>query len=97
MDFSTLPGALKRRHHRRPVQLRARVRAGLHELDAVTENLSPGGAFLRVALPEGADRLVATLQLPDGKRITFQARVRWRRADPPGVGVQFHSVIAAMS
>ena len=68
---------------------RTRVRLGVHEIKAVAENISPGGAFLRVSLPEGARRLLAVIDLPHGKRLSVEARVCWHRAD--GVGIQFES------
>ena len=79
----------RRRHQRRPVRLSARVRVGVHEVKAVAENISPGGAFLRVALPEDAQRLVALIDLPHGKRLLVEARICWRH--PDGVGIQFES------
>ena len=83
----------RRRHLRRPVELFARVRVGDGDIDAMAENISPGGAFLRVELPSDAARLVASIDLPHGKRVRVEARVRWRRAMPPGVGVQFETFL----
>lgn len=79
----------KRRHARRPVRLPARLKFGAQELEAETENISPGGAFVRVALPEDAVDLVASIALPQGRDLLVRARVRWRRQDPPGVGLEF--------
>jgi len=89
MSFFDIAREQRRRHHRRRVQLPARVRLGVHEIKAVAENISPGGAFLRVSLPEGARRLLAVIDLPHGKRLSVEARVCWHRAD--GVGIQFES------
>ena len=81
----------RRRHARRPVQLAATLRVGTKEVVATTENISPGGAFLRVKLPETTKELVATIGLPHGKDLHVRAKVRWRRDDPPGVGVSFET------
>ena len=79
MDFSDQSREQRRRHRRRPVELNARVRFETREITAVAENISPGGAFLRVALPEDAEWLVADIELPEGKRLLVNARIRWRR------------------
>jgi len=79
----------RRRFIRRDVHLPARVRAGTEDLEATTENISPGGAFLRVQLPEDTVDLFASIDLPHGRGLHVQARVRWRRSSPPGVGVEF--------
>jgi hypothetical protein len=79
----------RRRFTRRDVQLAARVRVGQAELEATTENISPGGAFLRVKLPEDTVDLLASIDLPHGRGLYVQAKVRWRRASPPGVGIEF--------
>jgi hypothetical protein len=79
----------RRRYTRREVQLPARVRAGGRELAATTENISPGGAFLRVQLPEDTVDLFASIELPHGRGLHVRAKVCWRRANPPGVGVEF--------
>jgi c-di-GMP-binding flagellar brake protein YcgR len=83
----------RRRYTRRDVHLPARVRAGGRELQATTENISPGGAFLRVKLPEDTLDLYASIELPHGKGLYVQARVCWRRSSPPGVGVEFASFL----
>jgi len=89
---SGAPGQ-RRRYARRPVQLQARLRIGARELPAVTENVSPGGAFLRVELPESVDEVVASIGLPHGRDLHVRAKVRWRRADPPGVGIEFETFL----
>ena len=89
MHFSDESVQQRRRHRRRSVELKARVRFEMREMSAVAENISPGGAFLRVALPEDAQRLVALIDLPHGKRLLVEARICWRH--PDGVGVQFES------
>ncbi len=83
----------RRRHNRRPVQLAARLRVGTQEVAATTENISPGGAFLRVKLPDTTKELVATIGLPHGKDLHVRAKVRWRRQEPPGVGVSFEAFL----
>ena len=83
----------RRRFARRPVELEATLRVGAQELRAVTENISPGGAFLRVRLPDGAKEVVASIGLPHGRDILVKAKVRWRRADPPGVGIEFETFL----
>jgi hypothetical protein len=83
----------RRRHSRRPVQLSATLRLGAKELVATTENISPGGAFLRVKVPETAKELVASIGLPHGKHLHVHARIRWRRQEPPGVGVSFEAFL----
>ncbi len=83
--------AQRRKHVRREVQLPARLRIGTVEVPAITENISVGGAFLRVALPSEARELVASIELPHGKDLHVRAKVRWRRDDPPGVGVSFET------
>jgi hypothetical protein len=93
MDFTEEPGDQRRRHRRRRVQLAARVKFERNEVAAVAENISPGGAFLRVTLPDGAEWLVAEIDLPEGKTVSVKARVRWRRDSPPGIGVEFHSFL----
>jgi hypothetical protein len=93
MDFSDQSTQQRRRHRRRAVALDARVRFEMREISAVAENISPGGAFLRVALPDDAEWVVADIRLPEGKRLLVNARVRWRRSDRSGVGVQFYSFL----
>jgi hypothetical protein len=84
----------RRRHTRRDVQLQASVRVGNQELPATTENISPGGAFLRVELPGDMEDLLASIQLPHGRGLHVHAKVRWRRSNPPGVGVEFATFLA---
>jgi PilZ domain len=79
----------RRKFTRREVQLQARVRDGDRELIATAENISPGGAFLRIEEPVQAEELLATIQLPHGRGVHVHAKVRWRRSEPPGVGVEF--------
>jgi len=93
MDFSDPSTQQRRRHRRRPVELKARIRFDAGEITAVAENISPGGAFLRVALPDEAEWLVADIELPEGKRLLVNARIRWRRSEPSGVGIQFYSFL----
>ena len=93
MDYSQESGEQRRRHKRSKVQLPARIKFERNEVEAIAENISPGGAFLRAALPDGAEWLVAEIDLPEGKTVSVKAHVRWRRQDPPGVGVQFHSFL----
>jgi hypothetical protein len=85
----TTRDARKRKFERRPVSLPAIVRVAGRELPAVAENISPGGAFLRVALPPELEEIVASIVLPHGKDLHVRASVCWRRAEPPGVGVKF--------
>src|SRR5439155_22811252 len=85
----------RRRFARGPVELPARLRIGREELTAVTENISPGGAFLRVKLPESATEVLASIVLPHGRNLHVRAKVRWRRpGEPPGVGVEFETFLA---
>lgn len=81
--------AHRRRFARRPVQLPAKLRIGKTEVSAVTENISPGGAFFNVALPPSAREVVASIGLPHGRDLLVRAKVCWRRQDPPGVGIEF--------
>jgi len=83
----------RRRFTRRDVQLPARVIAGGRELEATTENISPGGAFLCVELPKETVDLFASIRLPQGRGLHVQAKVRWRRSDPPGVGIEFSTFL----
>ena len=83
----------RRRFTRRDVHLPARVRVGSEDLEATTENISPGGAFLRVQLPEDTMDLYASIDLPHGRGLHVQAKVRWRRSSPPGVGVELASFL----
>src|SRR5438105_2158245 len=69
-------------------------RIGREELTAVTENISPGGAFLPVNLPESTTEIVASINLPHGRDLHVRAKVRWRRGQPPGVGVEFDTFLA---
>jgi hypothetical protein len=94
MDAMKDEASHRRKHVRREVQLPARLRIGTVEVPATTENISVGGAFLRVALPSEAKELVASIELPHGKDLHVRAKVRWRRGDPPGppgVGVSFET------
>jgi hypothetical protein len=93
MDLTGDQGEKRRRHRRSRVQLAARIKFERSEVAAVAENISPGGAFLRVQLPDGAEWVVAEIVLPEGKTVSVKAHVRWRREDPPGVGVEFHSFL----
>jgi PilZ domain len=77
----------RRRHLRRVVQLPARLWTGGQEVKATCENISPGGAYLRVQVPEGASDVVASIGLPDGRDVHVRATVRWR--SPDGIGVEF--------
>ncbi len=87
--------AQRRRFARRPVELPARLRVGREEITAVTENISPGGAFLRVKLPESTTEVLASIVLPHGRDLHVRARVRWRRpGEPPGVGIEFETFLA---
>jgi len=85
----------RRRFTRRDVQLQARVRAGERELIAIAENISPGGAFLRIEEPVEGEDLFATIQLPHGRGLHVHAKVRWRRSEPPGIGVEFETFLEA--
>jgi hypothetical protein len=85
----------RRKYMRREVQLQARIRAGKRELIATAENISPGGAFLRVEEPVEGEDLLATIQLPHGRGLHVKAKVRWRRSEPPGVGVEFATFLEA--
>jgi hypothetical protein len=87
--MATTDGKARRRFARREVNLLASVRIHGGELRAVAENISPGGAFLRVELPETVDVLEADIQLPHGRDLHVRATVRWRSRDPRGVGIQF--------
>lgn len=85
----------RRRFARRPVQLSARLRVGDDEMPALIENISPGGAFLRVALPASAREVVASIGLPQGRNLHVRAKVRWRRhGEAEGVGVEFENFLA---
>ncbi|HET7789070.1 MAG TPA: PilZ domain-containing protein [Myxococcales bacterium] len=77
----------RRRHLRRSVQLAARLWAGGQEVEATCENISPGGAYLKVQIPETASDVVASIGLPDGRDVHVRATVRWR--SPDGIGVEF--------
>ena len=83
----------RRRFSRRPVRLEARLRLGGTEIPAVTENISPGGAFLRVQLPETAREVLASFKLPHGRALQVRAKVRWRREMPAGVGIEFDTFL----
>ena len=83
----------RRRFTRRDVQLPARVIAGGRELEATTENISPGGAFLCVELPKETVDLFASIRVPQGRGLHVQAKIRWRRSDPPGVGIEFSTFL----
>lgn len=81
----------KRRFQRRPVRLEATVEASGRALSGTTENISPGGAFLRVELPQATDDLTVKFALPNGKEMQVRARVCWRAAD--GVGIAFEQFL----
>lgn len=85
----------RRRYARREVRLQARLRLGDREIEATTENICPGGAFFSVQLPEDTDDLVASIALPQGRgRLRVHAKVRWRREEPAGIGVEFATFLA---
>jgi len=83
----------RRKFTRRDVRLPARVLVAGQELEATTENISPGGAFLCVELPKETVDLFASIELPKGRGLHVQAKVRWRRASPPGVGIEFSTFL----
>ena len=84
----------RRSFARRPVRLPARLRFGDTEIEAETENISPGGAFLRASVPETAQEVIAFIGLPHGRELRVLAKVRWRRlGDPPGVGIEFETFL----
>jgi hypothetical protein len=83
----------RRKFTRRDVRLPARVLADGRELEGTTENISPGGAFLSVELPKETVDLFASIELPQGRGLFVQAKVRWRRANPPGVGIEFSTFL----
>jgi hypothetical protein len=83
----------RRRFARRPVKLQAKLRFDDTMLLAETENISPGGAFLNVALPENEDEVVASIGLPHGRNLHVRAKVRWRRQSPPGIGIEFQTFL----
>lgn len=74
--------------------LRATVHAGGRSIDAVAQDISPGGAFLRCDLPDGLPRVVATIALPNGRELNVFARVCWRGGSRGGVGVEFNRFLA---
>lgn len=83
----------RRQFARRPVRLPATLVVGGAEVRATVENISPGGAFLRVRLPLTVKELVASFKLPHGKDLHVRAKVRWRRPEPPGVGISFETFL----
>src|SRR5205823_8978436 len=83
----------RRRHTRRTIRLAARLEVQGRQIAAVAENISPGGAFLRVELPADAGELVASIGLPHGRELKVRAKVRWRRLSPPGAGVEFKTFL----
>jgi hypothetical protein len=94
VDWQDAEGAGHRRKFtRREVRLQARLRAGTSVIAATTENISPGGAFLSAQVPAGMEDVVATIQLPHGRGLQVRAKVRWRREEPPGVGIEFASFL----
>jgi hypothetical protein len=94
MDWQDVDMREQRRHFgRRPVRLQARLRVGEMEIAAWMENISPGGAFVNVALPEDTRVVIASIRLPQGKALYVRARVCWRRGQPPGVGLAFESFL----
>lgn len=90
-------GRERRRHRRTPVNLPATIHAGGRAIAAVAQDISPGGAFLRCALPGQFPRVIATFALPNGRELGVSARICWRRSDPlqPGIGVQFDRFLEA--
>jgi len=90
VDWEDLEGiAQRRKFTRREVELQARLHAGGTEIPATTENISPGGAFLRASVPAETEDVVAMIHLPHGRGLQVRAKVRWRREEPPGVGIEF--------
>ena len=88
--------AHRRRFSRRPMHLPAKLRVGSVEVSAMTENISPGGAFFNVALPPAATEVVASIGLPHGRDLLVHAKVRWRRQTPPGVGIEFETFLQGL-
>ena len=88
--------AHRRRFARHPVQLTAKLRIGATEVPAMIENISPGGAFLNVALPAAAAVVFASIGLPHGRDLLVRAKVRWRRKEPPGVGIEFETFLQGL-
>jgi len=89
VDWEDLDSARRRRKFtRRGVQLEARVRSA-RGIFWPPPRTSPRGAFLRVELPMETEDLVATIHLPHGRGLHVHAKVRWRRVEPPGIGVEF--------
>jgi hypothetical protein len=82
----------RRKFSRRPAHLPVRLQIGAVEVGAVLENISPGGAFLAVTLPDCGE-VVASIDLPEGRHLHVRAKVRWRRQEPPGVGIEFESFL----
>ncbi|HUJ27746.1 MAG TPA: PilZ domain-containing protein [Myxococcales bacterium] len=83
----------RRRFARRPVAMRTQLNVQGKQVHAVTENISPGGAFLRVALPSAVRHVLASFELPDGRTLPVRARVRWRREMPAGIGIEFETFL----
>ena len=88
--------AHRRRFARRAVQLPAKLRIGDSEIQAMTENISPGGAFLNVAVPSTTEQVLASIGLPQGRDLLVSAKVRWRRQEPPGVGIEFETFLQGL-
>jgi hypothetical protein len=94
IEFDDIDWGRRRRHQRRPVRLQATIHASGRDLPAITENISPGGAFLQVELPESEDLVTATIGLPNGKEMHVRARICWRREAPlAGVGIAFEQFL----
>ena len=84
----------RRRYARREVHLHARLRLGESEIDAIAENICQGGAFFRVQVPQDADDVIASIELPHGRGLYVHAKVRWRQEEPAGIGVEFDTFLA---
>ena len=88
--------AHRRRFSRHPVRLNAKLRIGAAEVSAVTENISPGGTFLNVAVPAATTVVFASIGLPHGRDLLVRAKVCWHRREPPGVGLEFETFLQGL-
>lgn len=85
----------RRRFMRTNVSLPVELHHAGADVEGQTENLSPGGVFVRTTLAcaEG-ETIELSIQLPNSAHITAHGTVRWVRAAqgasvPAGLGIEF--------
>src|SRR5262249_36855335 len=81
-----------RRSRRVPVRVAVKIDAGSQVFEGETENLSCGGAMVRLdrELKTGAEIFIELTDPRTSRVIPLEARVVWAQAGPRAVGLAFH-------